>query len=206
MSRAHLLLGLALLAGCSEYTVRDAPPVGVADPPGSTDEYGDPPDWAVCPSGWIGRYTNIPESHPDFAPAANHEPSSDRGALDWWDDEYLAFERYDASLDHGAGWWPVDEGIAGDPAYFAVHFRTWIKVSEAGPAAFVFGAADDAWIDVDGVTLLAQPGIKDFESQTIELDLATGQFPLEIWFAHREGESGLSVRSLSEHVEICAPE
>ena len=65
-----IIAALLFSFGCSEYHVREADPVPVADPPGrDLDDQGQPPDWASCSTGLWGRYANMSAQHPDVEPA-----------------------------------------------------------------------------------------------------------------------------------------
>ena len=97
---ATLLLALA----CSDYAVYEPPVAPPAEPPGrADDDFGQPPDWSDCGGGYLGQYFNHPEG---FAAAV--EAAGDPGALDWWGAGALRWQSYDAGLDFGGGWWPVE--------------------------------------------------------------------------------------------------
>ena len=201
------MLLLTLLVGCSEYRAIKQKPTEAVDPPGENfDPFGDAPDWEGCPAGFFGRYYNIPRSHSDIEPLYEPYPQDDPAELDWWDDEYLAFERFDPSLDFGQNWWPIDEGFDGDPSYFAVRWTAWIRVFESTDIEFVIGAADDFWLYIDDEPVFIQAGIHEFDSTTIPVPLGDGQFKLEALYAHRSGENGLRFRLLSEEAVICYPD
>ncbi len=201
-------MSLLLLLACSEQTVRVIDEVPVAAPPGEdADDFGSPPDWADCTSGYAGRYFNLPDSHPDVEPAEDVREADTYDELDWWDEQRLSFARFDPSLDFGSNWWPVDEGLSADPAYFTASWVAWVRVWDDGTTEFSAGSSDDLWIDINGETVIALPGVHDFASQTFSLDLRSGQYPIEIHFAHRSGDSALRFRPLdSERVTICYPD
>jgi hypothetical protein len=198
---------LGLLA-CSEYTVREALPTKPADPPGREDDgVGDAPDWADCGEGLEGHYYNLPWDHPDVEPDLEADPEDSWQNHDWWGDNYATFDRYDTSIDHGPSWWPVDDGLLQDPAYFAVRWVAWLRVRDDDEAAtFVFGASDDLWIDIDGVTMFRQAGLHDYEPISWSIELDPGQYPLEIRYAHRGGRGGFSFRAVGEDLTLCHPE
>ncbi len=194
------------LLACSEYTVRDSPEVPVADPPGAADDgYGAPPDWADCTVGYAGTYYNLTASHPDIEPGEDERPADTYEALDWWDDDYFAFSRFDASLDQGSNWWPVDEGLIDDPAYFSARWVAWMRVWEDGEVRLTAGSSDDLWVSLSDGIVLALPGVQDFEPETYTIELAAGQYPMEVRYAHRSGASGLRLRVL-DGVSICYPD
>lgn len=191
---------LSLLA-CQDYTLRDPPLVPVATPPGEpSDERGAPPNWQNCLEGYLGEYSNLTIDHPDVEPE-RIDLALDPDALDWWDTP--RFQRFDAGLDFGANWWPVDDGLAGDPAYFSARWRAWIRAWSNTTVRFTYGSADDAWILVNDEIVFADPGVKDFVPETREFSLGSGQYPLEVRFAHRSGQSGFRFRVLSGDVSIC---
>ena len=200
-------LPLLLLAACSEYTVREDPPPPPADPPGDVlDAQGDPPsDWNGCASGHFGLYFNVTADHPDLEPPED-DPLLDLDGWDAFDEDRLAFQRYDPSLDFGANWWPVDEGLTDDPAYFAVQWTSWLRVLENTTLSFVLGAADDAtvWIDGDPAFVLTNA---TYEPQAFTLDMRPGQYPVRIRYANRRAaENGFRFRLTGGDGKICYPE
>ncbi len=199
---------LALLAlACSDYAVYEPPVVPPAEPPGEVpDDFGAAPDWDDCASGYLGLYYNLPISHPELEPEPGAAPP-ELAALDWWDGGYLSFERYEGSLDFGAGWWPVDEGLAGDPDYFAGRWTAWLRAWSDGEIALSLGAASDAWVLLDGEVVAAITASADFAPETVPIELDAGQYPLEIRYAQRiAGSSGFRFRALEGDISICYPE
>lgn len=199
-----LLLALA----CSEFTVRRADPPPVAEPPGSDpDEWGDPPDWTNCPQMYDGRYTNLPGSHPDLL---GTEDSGDReidpSEVDWWDSEYAAFRREDASLDRGGDWWPVDQGFEGDPEFWAGRWLAWLRIMDGGDNQLILGASSDAWVYVDGELVASVVGARTFDPEAVAVSLESGQRRLEVRVAHRGGESGLAFRPVGDGLAVCVGE
>ena len=199
---------LLLTLGCSEQTVRVINDVPVAEPPGEeSDDFGSPPEWADCTEGFAGKYFNLPDSHADVEPGDDVREADTYDDLDWWDEQRLSFSRFDPSLDHGSNWWPVDEGLGSDPAYFSARWVAWIRVWEDAEVSFTVGSADDLWVDINNKTVISMPGIKDFEPETFTVELSSGQYPLAVRFAHRSGESGMRFRPLSvDAVTICYPD
>ena len=210
MSARFAGLVAALLGGltaCSDYSVYEPPPVAPAEPPGDEgDDFGDPPDWDDCYEGYLGQYYNLPRTHPDLDP---EDPGAeiDYTSRDWWDDTYLSFQRYDPSLDFGANWWPVDEGLADDPDYFSGRWTAWLRAWNDETIAFTLAAASDAWILIDDEVVGSITGSPDFEPVTIELDIDAGQYPLELRFAQRvTAESGFRFRVIQGETTVCYPE
>ena len=209
-ARPVILAALGLLIGlsaCSDYSVYEPPPVPPAEPPGDEgDDFGDPPDWGDCYEGYLGQYYNLPRTHPDLEPEAAGA-SIDYTLKDWWDDSYLSFQRYDPSLDFGANWWPVDEGLASDPDYFAGRWTAWLRAWNDETIAFTLGAASDAWLLIDGEVVASITGSPDFDPVTVELDIDAGQYPLELRFAQRvTAESGFRFRVIQGETTVCYPE
>lgn len=188
------------LLACSEYGVREADPVPVAEPPGSTDEgHGEAPDWGDCSPGLWGEYSNLPRGLDADAP-------EDPTTLDWWSSP--THDGYDPILEFGEGWWPVDEGLDGDPAWFAVRWRGWLRVWDAGSHPVVVGAADDVWVQAGDAWLVTSPGPQPYDPQEVELAFdQAGQYPITVWFAQRNDvESGLRFRPLGDGLSLCLGE
>lgn len=192
---------LILLLACSEYRVREGEVVPVAEPPGSEDELGSPPEWSDCYEGLTGYYANLSEDHPAVE---SFVTVSDPTLLDWWDQ--VVFDRFDPSLVFGPTWYPVDEGLSGDPDYFAVRWVGWLRVwSTDEPIELMLGAGTDAIVSIDGA-VVASVDNSDYDPQLIPLELDKGQYPILVWYAHREGPGGFQMRFQSGDVTYCAPE
>jgi hypothetical protein len=197
---------LNLLAACSDYVVNQAPPPPPADPPGEEiDAQGEPPsDWNNCGSGHYGLYFNLPADHPDVEPDTDAPPVNSH-EVDWYTTDYLAFSRYDPSIDWGANWWPVDSGLEDDPQYFAVQWTSWLRVWSGGTLEFVVGAEDDVFVEIDGEVKYQRQGAI-YDPQTVRIDMPGGQFPVRIRYAHVHGSSdGFRFRLSSGDAKICWP-
>lgn len=199
------LVAVAMLAGCQEYEIHDPPVVPPAEPPGAEQgEFGAPPDWTDCFGGFVGVYSNLTVDHPDVEPPVGDPGPSDPLAVDWWD--AVAFDAYDPSLDFGANWWPVDQGLAADPSYFAVRWMAWIRAWSDTDLQVVLGSSDDVWVFIDGEPVVARPGVQAFDPSTVSIPLASGQYPLEIRYAHRAGDSAFRFRVIGGDASICYPQ
>ena len=216
------------LVACSEYQVR-TPTVETQeeDIVETVGEAGEPPDWSSCGEGWMGRYFNLPADHPDVLAQTREDAdldggigssgdSADTGAgpwtlpgspesTDWFDDQFQAFDRFDPHLEPGSGWFPVDEDLAGDPDFFAVRWRAWIRPEDRGTYDLVVGSTGPLWVEVNGELLVSRPGTEALEPEVISLELDAGQKPITVTYAHLGGESGLRFRSLSDKVDVCPP-
>ena len=58
---------------------------------------------------------------------------------------------------------------------------------------------------IDGV-LVASVDNAEYDPQVFPLELEKGQFPILVWYAHREGPGGFQMRFQSGDVSYCAPE
>jgi len=196
---------LPLFLGCQEYALREPDPVPPAQPPAPTDGgYGDPPNWQDCLTGYLGTYTNLPIEHADIEPPPDETATDDPTTLDWWDEK--AFQRFDPTLDFGSNWWPVDEGLAADPAYFSVNWIAWLRAWDRTDIEISLGSGGDSWVLLDGEVVAARPGVQPFDPEVVVIPIESGQYPLEVLYAHRGGESGFRLRVLSGDVTICYPE
>jgi hypothetical protein len=199
-----MFLLLPALLACQEYALHEPDPVLPAQPPDPTEQgFGDAPNWADCDGGWLGRYANLAIDHPDVEPDPQAVASTNPDELDWWDD--LAFEQYEASLDYGRNWWPVDEGLEEDPSYFAAWWVAWLRVTDDTQLTFVLGSSDDAWVFLDNTELVSLPGVHSYEEVTPTIDIDSGQYPIIVRYAHRADDNGFRFRILSGDVSLCYP-
>jgi hypothetical protein len=209
MKSTLLACWIPLVAACGyEGVLRSPPPPPPAEPPGLDETgVGDPPDWQSCSQGWRGIYGNLTVHHPDVDPRPlDPLAGTDPLLLDWWDSP--SFEQYNPTLDFGQNWWPVDEDLEDDPAYFAVYWHAWLRMWESGDFEFQLGSADDSWVYVNGEPIAERPGIQDFTRAEYSVNLEAGQYPIEVYFAHRQSVTdGFSFRPLStsDTASICYP-
>jgi hypothetical protein len=213
--RTFLPVGLALsalLCACaSEITITEGTPRPVPTPlPPDEDPNGDPPDdWESCASGFLGRYYNLELSNPAVEPVEPSLPPDTVPAdLNWWNDDDFAFDRFDPALDFGTGWWPVDTGLEGDPAYFTVSWVAWLRTYTQDPVTISLGSADDAWVLINGEEVAARPGLHDFSVDTITwTPPRKDQFPIEVYYAHRAAEeSGFRLLVTGGNTALCYPD
>jgi len=213
----RVAIATALLLACGETGITVRNPPSPADPPErALDLWGTPPtDWQGCFPGFRGLYYNL-AGHPDIErPLAEHpglipDDASDPLALpqdlDWWGGP-LSFERYDASLDFGPSWWPVNESFADDPLYYAVRWIGWIRVTRRGDHELVLGAATDAWILLNGNIAAEVTDREAFETEPLTLNLNTGVYRVDVRYAHRLGSaSGFRLRFARDGLITCYPE
>lgn len=204
----ELLLALTLVtSGCSDLTFQRTPPPPVAEPPTpDEDAHGDPPNWADCDTAWLGQYYNLTAAddwvEPDPELAA---PSLDQ--LPYWEPEQLVFQQYDAALDFGSAWWPVDEGFAEDPSYFAVRWTAWIRAQGDTTLELALGAKDDVWVFIGDEEVASIVDADEFAPEIVSVPLDGGQYRIEVRFAHRKGaEDGMTFRVAGGNVIVCEPE
>ncbi|MFM7203154.1 MAG: hypothetical protein ACKO6N_20390 [Myxococcota bacterium] len=200
------LLSISLTSCAGETYLGDVTPTPMATPIVVGTPEPEVPDWTTCQEGYAGTYYNLPNTHPDVEPETELSVADSPMTLDWWDDDYRAFSRYDASLDFGLGWWPVDTGYEGDPAYFSVRWQAWLRIKNNNTTiSFTIAAATDLWIYL-GDELLAFPGPQKFDLITLEKTLNAGQYPVEVYFAQRaQPESGLRIAYSGKDIKLCYP-
>lgn len=195
-----------LFLACSDYSVTPPDPTPPVTPDGVDPEadIGGPPDWGSCAAGWHGVFANLDLGDPGVEPQRDR-PAEDPRDLGWWDD--VAYREFEGSLDLGTGWWPVDEGIGADPLYFAVRFTAWVRGYTDTTMQVLLASDDDAWLLVNNEVVVARPGLREFEAETIDVPVQAGQFPIELRYAQRAGTtSGLRFRVLSGDVALCYPD
>lgn len=207
------LSSLALLAACTEYRVHPPAPVPPADPPGTElDAFGDPPDWTTCSEAYLGQYYNLDAENPEVIAETTDTGEPELGPIDvdqtgLWDDQDLAYQRYDTSLVFGENWWPVDQDLAEDPSYFSVRWTAWLRARDSDGMQIALGATTDGLVLLDDQVIASVEGSLDYAPQTLDISLRSGVYPLDVRMAHRAGgNAGFRFRVVSGDVNICYPD
>ena len=192
---------ISMMLSCTDYELTEdatASDPG-ADDPGRPDD-GDggdgggdsgwdlehPPDFDECEDGYRADYFNLPNTHPEVElDIGGLAQGDDPLNHDWWDAAYYVRTEVDTNLEFGSGWWPVDEGLPGDPQYYAVHWFAWLEMANAGAVSFELGSDDDSWAYIDGELVADLGGIHGVEATTFTLNLDAGVHTLDLYMAER---------------------
>lgn len=163
---------------------------------------------ASANAGLTGTYYNLSINHPDmqrwitgFDPG--YVESSLTGATptlsaygatrvlqwDWWDPSYASFSRIDSDADlqssFQSSWFPLNEGVPGDPYYFAVHWTGSFYVAADQVYNYHMSSDDDSWLFIDDALVLDLGGVHGMTSTSYNLGLTAGWHDIDIFFAER---------------------
>ncbi len=200
---------LATACGGNEQNIYIPPSVEPPLPPDeSTDDEGSPPNFTSCNQGWFASYYNLPNTHPDVEPEEASLPGLDPAAFDWWDNQYIAYEKYDPSLEFGPNWWPVEEGLQDDPAYFSVKWNAWLRATDDSDVQMVLAGSSDAWVMLgESKEVIASiEGVDEFTVLDVTHRIDSGVYPIQIRYSHRMGSAGFRFRVVQGDVIICFPD
>jgi len=154
------------------------------------------PDCTV--RGLYGTYYNLPNTHPDVQNGLPYNVQSPNPfERDWYElDNYFAFSRTDAlnSLNVSSGFFPVNEGRAGDPHFFATHWSGTLNAAATSSYPFALSSDDDAWLIIDKEVVINNSGIHALKSATSSVALTPGLHAIDIFFADRQvSQSGFTL-------------
>ena len=201
-----LVMG-AFLAACGTETGLgpvDTPPP--APPPVDPDR-GNAPDWKNCFGGWRGQYANLSIDHPHVLPRQADEAGTQRA----WGAGLVGAAFVRKVRSHAGLRSELVAGRRGPRGRSRVLCRPLARVgfgrgrtprsSFSSPRQTTPG-----WV-VDEQIVADNSGIREFERVSFSVGLDEGEYPIELYFAHRASEtSGLSFRVLGGDVSICYPD
>ncbi len=166
---------------------RNTPPVAIAR------------SWMA---GYHGMYYNLPADHPDVGGSiTGYVPGDSPFNHDWYSSKYFSFERMDSNLEFGDNFYPVNDGLPGDPHYFAVHWEAGIYVPQSGNYSFEMGSDDDSWLYIDDQMVMDLGGIHPMDIFNGSVYLNAGAHRLDIYFAERHlTDSGFYFRFMDDAV------
>lgn len=134
-------------------------------------------------SGFYGMYYNLTEDMPDMGKLKSNEKIAEENG--WYDDKYFSFSRIDKNLEFGGKFFPVNEGKAGDPFYFAVHWKAVAAVPKDGNYVFSMTSDDDSWLFIDNKLEINNGGIHGSKKKKQNIFLSSGYHTVDIYFAER---------------------
>ena len=157
--------------------------------------------------GYLGHYYNLPSDHPDMEGTITGIVSGDSPYYhDWYDEEYHSFSAIDPNLKFGNQFFPLNEGLPGDPYHFAVHWEGYLEITEPGTYSYKMGSDDDSWFYVDGMKEMDLGGIHGFIQFYGSVYLNVGVHKLDIFFAERHvTQSAFYFKFLDSSLEVMPP-
>jgi len=183
--------------------------------------------FASADAGLLGSYYNLSSRHPDFqqGPPFYYDPGLVEDVLtgdtptltaygqsqinqwDWWDDQYFSFQRTDSDWDLRYGfadsWFPVNEGLPGDPYHFAVKWTGCFYVEQGGTYNYKMGSDDDSWLFIDNQLERDLGGVHGYNDQWYGIDIEAGWHKIDLFFAERNTvQSGMRLKWFTDF-ETC---
>lgn len=149
----------------------------------------------VCPADkldfsahFIGDLFDLPCDHEDMEPPTTGVVL---GTLptdhDWFSSQYYAYTlaRDRLLLNNSEKYLPKQAGICGNPYYFAEHWYSTARATEAGVYRFEMASYDDSWLFVDGRLVADLGGSHPDANAPLEVELSVGAHRFDIYAVQR---------------------
>lgn len=136
--------------------------------------------------GWSGYYYNQSEDHPEMQLPVSYTWSKVGRENDWYDAKYFVEEKIDKNLlFRGSSFFPLNQGLKGDPSHFSVNWRAIMEVPQDGNYSYSIGSDDDSWLFIDDVLENNFGSISPHPEISKTVYLTAGYHKIEIFYADR---------------------
>ncbi len=176
-------------------------------------------------AGYLGTYYNLPESHPDVENPLRGNPQANQGLVretlpleltekgrdryeqfDWYDERYRSLRRVDEAIDFGGrNFLPLDEGKAGDPYHFAVHWRGTLTAPADDTYSLETTSDDESWVFVDERLVVDNGGLHGTNTVSVETDLTAGDHRVDVFYAERHTSGATMVFTPDDRLTARSP-
>jgi uncharacterized repeat protein (TIGR01451 family) len=161
-------------------------------------------------NGLYGTYNNLPSNHPDVEGTITGVVSGTTPfQYDWYAAKYFSFATTTpvASMNQSSNFFPVNDGLSGDPFYTAIHWTGFVTFPASGTYQIALGSDDDSWAYLNGNLVGSVPGIHSFTQKNFSVTRSTaGTSTIDLYFAERHKvQSGFVFQMPGVTFSPCAP-
>lgn len=135
-------------------------------------------------TGFFGQYYNLAIDDPGMPKGQKITPADGRDRH-WYSAANFSFDRIDANLNFGNKFFPLNEGKAGDPFYFAVHWRAAVYIPEDGTYSFAMTSDDDSWLFINNQLVIDLSNVHAARTGKGSIKLKAGLYETSIFYAER---------------------
>ena len=207
ISSLTLLVSMGFLVATLSYAVLSPESVQAAITPSSD-----------CSSynterGFYGDYYNLSSADPGMNKLLSSDPKMNKGfntiipspvsgQNPWYTNQYLSFGRVDSNILF-SNFFPINEGRTGDPSNFAVHWRAAMLAPQDGFYGFTLAADDDAWLIVDGTTIMDMGNNRmTLQPRQGQMNLGAGYHVFDLYYADRAPDGAAILFDINTQLEF----
>ena len=165
----------------------------------------------VCSTnGLYGTYYNLPNTLPGMEGTITGVVTGTTPfQYNWYTMQFFSFASTTpiTAFDQPQNFFPVNDGLPGDPFYTAIHWTGYVTFPASGTYSINLGSDDDSWFYINNNLVVDNGGVHALTYATSSITVTGAEtLPVDLYFAERHTtQSGIVFQMPGVTFSPCAP-